>query len=143
MPSKLDYEFYKTKSGCIITNHKGRPMIWINGKLIGLSRALYEHKFGPIPDGMWVLHTCDNGACVNPKHLYLGNRQDNENDKIKRNRTCEGEKNGQVKLTEEQVKAILKDDRSYYRIAKVYGMSKRQIGRIKRGLCWKYLKGDG
>jgi hypothetical protein len=41
---------------------------------------------GPIPDGMLVLHTCDNPPCVNPDHLYLGTWKDNMQDRIKRGR---------------------------------------------------------
>lgn len=41
---------------------------------------------GAIPDGQWVLHHCDNRTCVNPDHLYLGNAQQNTNDKLNRGR---------------------------------------------------------
>lgn len=41
---------------------------------------------GPILDGLWVLHTCDNGVCVNPDHLWLGTSQDNIDDKTRKGR---------------------------------------------------------
>lgn len=41
---------------------------------------------GPIPDGMWVLHHCDNPPCVNPRHLYLGTVIENVRDAIARGR---------------------------------------------------------
>lgn len=49
-------------------------------------RAAYEAYYGPIPDGAWVLHRCDNRACCNPHHLFLGSRRDNIDDAVKKGR---------------------------------------------------------
>ncbi len=40
-------------------------------------RASWQISFGPIPDGLQVLHTCDNPPCCNPAHLFLGTQLDN------------------------------------------------------------------
>jgi hypothetical protein len=50
------------------------------------SRAAWMLYCGPIPDGLCVLHTCDNRGCVNPAHLFLGTVQDNTDDMIKKGR---------------------------------------------------------
>ena len=49
-------------------------------------RASYDYFYGGIPEGMQVLHKCDNPPCVNPTHLYLGSNQQNVNDREDRNR---------------------------------------------------------
>lgn len=40
-------------------------------------RVAWEMANGPIPDGLWVLHKCDNPPCVREDHLFLGTVMDN------------------------------------------------------------------
>lgn len=49
-------------------------------------RVSYEKYIGPIPKGLFVLHTCDIKCCVNPNHLYLGTHTDNRRDAVNRGR---------------------------------------------------------
>jgi len=78
--------------------------------------------------GAWpalcVLHKCDNPACVNPDHLFLGTRLDNNNDKIAKGRNGFaiqlGEIHGMAKITESDVREM--------RRLRSLGMLQRHIG---------------
>lgn len=56
------------------------------GKNYTAHRFAYALEFGPIPDGLCVLHHCDNPPCVRPDHLFLGTMSDNAQDCRKKNR---------------------------------------------------------
>lgn len=53
-------------------------------------RQAWERANGPIPDGLLVLHHCDNPPCVNPEHLFLGTHQDNSDDAKAKGRVFNG-----------------------------------------------------
>lgn len=54
--------------------------IGVNGKMMYAHRISWEISFGKIPNGLWVLHRCDNKRCIRPDHLFLGTHQDNMDD---------------------------------------------------------------
>jgi len=55
---------------------------------------------------MEVCHHCDNPPCVNPSHLYVGTKQQNHDDMVRRGHQARGQKLPQTKLTDEQVREI-------------------------------------
>jgi hypothetical protein len=67
-------------------NRWGYGKVIDGGVRLTSSRAAWTVTFGPIPDSKWVLHTCDNPRCCNPKHLYLGTVLENNRDMIARGR---------------------------------------------------------
>jgi HNH endonuclease len=91
--------------------------------------------------GLCVLHHCDNRACVNPDHLYLGTYQDNANDRDRRQRrrAPKGTLNGRAKLTENDVKAIRVDPRPRAQIAAEYGVKMTAIESVIGRRSWKHI----
>ena len=102
-------------------------------------RIMWEIVFGPIPEGLHVLHKCDNPPCCRPSHLFLGTQADNNADRDAkgRNNQASGEQHGSAKLTWGQVNAIRADSRIRRLIATDYGVSKSTITRIKKHILWK------
>lgn len=104
-------------------------------------RLSYELNIGPIPDGMMVCHRCDNPKCVNPEHLFLGDATVNLTDMAEKGRHLYGERNTEVKLTEQQVHAIHEIGSSMIQrdVAKMFGVGQMTISRILRGERWKHV----
>lgn len=100
-------------------------------------RAALELTSGPIPAGMVACHRCDNPPCVNPDHLFIGERLDNNTDMAQKQRTANGERRPQVKLTDAQVDAIrsryAQGGVSQQALADQYGVSRPNISMIVNG----------
>lgn len=84
----------------------GYGKTYLGGKIIPAHRFSWTLANGPIPDGMFVCHKCDNPPCVRPDHLFLGTNADNMADCAAKGRIARGEKNGAAKLTSSQVQEI-------------------------------------
>lgn len=114
----------------------------------GTRRQIYAHRlsylihYGSIPDGLHVLHVCDNPKCVKPSHLFLGTCKDNLQDMKNKDRHLKGERNTMAKLTDEKVRQIHtlnKSGLSQGKIAKIYRVSQGQIWRILHGIRWNHI----
>jgi len=105
-------------------------------------RFSYELHFGPIPKGMFVCHKCDNRACVNPSHLFLGTNRENMDDKIRKGRQLRGSQVPTSKLTEDDVREIrrLRSEGVTCRvISQRVGVTQGHISDIATGRRWRHL----
>lgn len=105
-------------------------------------RFSYELHHGPIPDGAFVCHSCDNPACVNPAHLFIGTAAENSADMARKGRAAKGEQNGSAKLTAEQVREIRAAwaaGETQTSIAKRYSVRQTMVSQIVLHQAWKHL----
>jgi hypothetical protein len=146
---RFELKFYITPGCWIWTAYKnplGYGRFNNKGKMTLAHRYSYETYVGPIPEadgyhGMTVCHKCDNPACVNPDHLFLGTHQENMRDMAKKQRSAEtrGEANGMAKLTEQDIVNIRNDQRSQRTIGKDYGIDQKTVWDIKHNRIWRHV----
>lgn len=84
------WRFVEKSGGCWLWLGSRIPAgyghIKVSGRTVMAHRVAFELTHGPIEDGLWVLHRCDNPSCVNPAHLYTGDRAQNMKDAHERGR---------------------------------------------------------
>lgn len=103
-------------TGCWVwtgaTANFGYGLVSIGGRQERAHRVAWAMFNGPIPEGLKVIHTCDNPPCCRPDHLRVGTQWENMEDMTRKGRRRHGtsdqrgSKNGYAKLTEEQVAHI-------------------------------------
>ena len=95
---------------------------------------------GPIGEGQFVCHRCDNPPCMNPAHLFAGTQKENMEDCASKDRSVHGERVHWSKLTEDDVRTIravyATGQFSQSELAAAYGMSQTGIGYAIRGVSW-------
>ena len=114
-----------------------------SGRTVYTHRLSYELANGPIPEGLWVLHSCDTPACVRPDHLFLGTPADNTSDCVAKGRHAHGRRHGMAKLRDDDVREIrdLIAARRYTQreIGDFYGTDQTIISDIKIGKIWAHV----
>lgn len=123
----------------------GYPLVWRDGKTQSYLRWRWKRDIGPIPDGMFMCHHCDNPSCTNVEHLFLGTRADNFKDSFLKGRARHaiGEEHGLAKMTVKQVKGIRKDyadGMRVFELVKKYGLTRTPINRIISRETWKHVE---
>lgn len=123
----------------------GYGKMCINSKNLTAHRFMYEMINGDIPSNMFICHKCDNPACVNPNHLFLGNVRDNTVDMVQKNRApnYKGNNNPRSKITDKIVLEIYNKAKysgiSYNKLAREYKISASLVSEIMRGNLWGHL----
>jgi hypothetical protein len=108
----------------------------------------YEALVGPIPEGQYVLHRCDNPPCCNPAHWFLGTHKDNAEDRQAKGRGATGERNGGrvvARFTAVQVREIrlaAQGGEIHDSIAARYDTDQGTVSSIVRRDCWAHTDLD-
>jgi hypothetical protein len=115
----------------------GYGWFWAQGRNLNAHRVAWELTFGPIPDGLQVMHACDNGGCVNPAHLMLGTVTANQLDMARKGRSVKGRpRPPRTVLTDAQVAALRRryaDGERPAVLAREYGLHPTSLHAIARG----------
>lgn len=147
--------------GCRMFFGAGTPagygVLHYQGRQQYAHRVAYELQHGPIPAGALVLHECDNPACINTSHLFLGTSKDNTQDMLRKGRCragaptgdrnpmrvhqglMAGEKSPAAKLTAAQVQAIRDrhaQGETQSSLAREFHVRQGHISRIIRRTAW-------
>lgn len=160
------YKFYEVdQNGCwnwTRARNKGYGIINAMNRTFSAHRVSYELSCGPIPEGKSVCHKCDNPACINPEHLWLGSHSENMADMKDKGRGAKppvhcgedhwrhrypekvkrGADNPIAKLTDEQVIQMRRDyiaGAKNAELAERYGLSPNSVQDITLGRSWVHL----
>lgn len=129
--------------GALFSN--GYGFMSVGNRKASMHRLSWELHRGPIPDDLCVLHNCDNRACVNPMHLFVGTKGDNNADMHANNRDrCGiGERHGQAKITNEIVRAIRMmraSGATQKEVARHFGIAQSNVCLIVKRKTWTHVQ---
>lgn len=138
-------------------NHDGYGTLWVGRRKVRAHRLVWELVVGEIPDGLYVLHRCDNPPCCNPAHLWLGTAADNSADMVAKGRARggrnggpgagplpydrqpRGERSGAARLTESDVRIIRGSSLSQRELGRRYGVSGVAIWKVRTRRTWTHI----
>lgn len=147
-----------------VENGYGQFTARVNGKtrVFIAHRLSYEAFVGEIPQGMFVLHKCDNRKCFNPAHLFLGSQDDNMKDMVSKGRSAKRAKLAKrgdnhwtkvkpekvrvgtqlynAQLTEDAVRDIRSSSERSADLARKYKVSPQVLCSARKGHTWKHVK---
>ena len=101
-------------------------------------RVSFELYVGAIPHALHVLHRCDQPACVNPAHLFLGTHADNMADAATKGRWA-GERHHLARLSQadaQRIRDLIASGFTQEEVGRRVGVCRSRVGAIARGECW-------
>ena len=105
-------------------------------KILFVHRLEWERFHGPIPEGGWICHHCDNPSCIEPMHLYLGDRKSNAKDRGQRGRSAEPRGVARVTHCSKGHKYAPEDNRGKFgRMLQVCRICRRETQRKRRAIA--------
>ena len=121
----------------------GYGLVALDGRRFLAHRVSYRLHFGDLPSGAHVCHRCDNPACVNPDHLFLGDMRSNHADKVSKGRQARGDGHGNAVLSTADVVAMrdrfAAHEASQRVLAHEYGVSPSHVSNIVNREAWKHV----
>jgi predicted XRE-type DNA-binding protein len=127
---------------------RGYGGFWLDGRNDMAHRVAWILAHGPIPEGLVVMHKCDNQSCVNPSHLQLGTFKDNSTDMVAKRRGREqfraGDEHRNAKLTQRsviEIRSLHESGVSQARLADKFGVTQSCISRAVTGKRWACQEG--
>lgn len=122
-------------------NANGYGSCWDGERAETASRLSYRLFVSAIPDGLFVLHRCDNPLCVRPSHLFLGTHADNMADRNLKGRAAKlaGELNPRAKLSAAAVQEIRRSGLRTSELAKRFDVSPTTVQRARSGKGWRVV----
>lgn len=128
------------------SNGRGRLYVWFMKKSMSAYRlSFYLHRGFLPPPGLVLMHSCDNGWCVNPSHLSVGTHKDNQQDSLRKGRSyfsrIKGADHPRSYLKENSVirAKIVEGALPAKDVAAAIGCSQSMVFKIYEGKAWKHL----
>lgn len=118
----------------------GYGVMFFNGRQTLAHRVAYELFVQTPPRALFICHRCDNRACVNPEHLFVGTASDNSADMVGKNRQAKGEQRANSKINPALVRAILGSSLPDTEWASRLNVTKGTINHIRHRRNWRHVE---
>lgn len=150
LAERLALRSVSVASGCVewagLRNRDGYGYLRANGRRVRAHRVAWELVHGSIPPDMIICHHCDNPACVNLDHLFIGTTADNMADKTAKGRLrgqlAKGADHPAAKLTAESVRVIRERAAAgitQQALADKFGVRQDTISRLVNRRTWRHI----